>query len=125
MAKIQFKQIQTEDRNLSLVQDNIEDIANRLQQGVFFGGVVLNNQANISVVPAPSNQSPFIALTSGQDNNIAHGLGRQVQYWLTFDKDTNTTVWRVEPTTDQERENEKSYMRLQCATTCNVILWVN
>lgn len=58
-----------------------------------------------------------VNLTSGQNNAIAHQLGRRPVGWKIVDIDTNTNVWKSSDSTVQ-------YLYLDCGSNCTVSLVV-
>lgn len=96
----QLKQIQTSDRDLQLAQSNIAGLFNAIQQGPFFGGVILSQ-----------------SLKTGKDNVITHGLGRQAQYWFLLDLQNQAAVWRT-------AWNDQT-ITLLCSADCSAKVWVS
>jgi hypothetical protein len=93
-----FKKIVTADKNLQLIQDNIQSAFN---ESLFFNGSLLTD---VSV------------LTS--QTTIKHGLGRVPKIWVICDQDENSVVWR-----SQESSNLNLY--LTASSDCTVSLWVS
>lgn len=93
--------IQTPDKNIQLIQDNIDKAITPLQAIPMVGGNVIAG----------------VSLMSGQDNQVAHKLGRTVRYFIIMNLNADSTVWQT--------GMSESYLTLQCSADCTVTLWVN
>lgn len=60
--------------------------------------------------------SKDIDLVTGQDNLIAHRLGKEVTGWLVTNVTVSVAIWRV------ESSDESKYLSLRCGTNCTVRL---
>ena len=70
MATKPLKKLNSKDRIINLLQDNVEDAINSIIKDQF-------NNANILT---------DIVLVAGQDNTINHKLGRELQGWQVIRK---------------------------------------
>lgn len=104
-----FKRIITDDKNLQLVQDNIDAALIPLQSNLMTGAKVINN----------------VSLTSGQDNLIPHQLGRTPVIFFIGNLKLNSVVWSPVTTTLSGSNWSASQINLRCSTSCVVTLWVN
>ncbi len=96
-----FKTINVADKNIQLIQDNVGTALTPLQAIPMVGGNMLTS----------------IDLTSGQDNKVAHKLGRTPQFWILARQNADSRVW--------ESDADSSFLVLQCSNSCTVSLWVN
>lgn len=126
MAIQNFKQINTSDKNLQLIQDNVQQAISALQQSsridqpgqpaqasstitsAFLGGQVLSN----------------VKLSSGQDNLVPHLLNRTPYIWVLAGQDTNAAVWSP-VSTQLNASMNGTYINLRTSATCTVSLWVS
>jgi hypothetical protein len=83
MAAKVFRTLNTDSRDLNLVQDNINNVLVPLLKDPYLDGINIIN----------------IDLIAGQDNLINHKLGRDLQGWIVVDKDQFTDIKRVANTT--------------------------
>jgi len=104
MAIKRFKKLNTSDRDQNLIQDNIEDAINSIVLTAFLNGNTLEN----------------VALVTGQDNSIAHKLGKKLQGWVVIGQDTAAVVY------DNQSANNTPSLTLLLKTTvnCTVKLYV-
>lgn len=101
MAAPVFSSINTPDKNLQLIQDNITKTTTPLLAMPMVGGNTLTG----------------IALVAGQDNQVPHKLGRTSQYFIVIQQSADSTVWQVSA--------NSTYIVLRCSADCTVGLWVN
>lgn len=101
MGAPSFSSINTPDKNLQLIQDNITKTITPVLAMPMVGGNTLTQ----------------VSLVSGQDNQIPHKLGRPSQYFLVIQQNANSNVWQVSA--------DGTYIVLRCSASCIVSLWVN
>lgn len=73
------------------------------------------------VLKLPITDGVFIQdleLVSGQDNPIAHKLGRKPVLWFLGGQNANANVWQV------STEQPDIYLNLRASANCTVSLWV-
>jgi hypothetical protein len=95
-----FKQVNTNDQNLQLIQDNVSAAIQPLDTAPLTRGNLFTD----------------IALTSGS-NQIAHKLGRAPTRWVITDINAAVTVYRTSWDT--------AYINLTASGACTISLWVN
>src|ERR1041385_2426145 len=117
-GKTSLRTIQSDNRDLNLVQDNVNLALGQIQDTPFSGG-------NLPTSSTSTQKVQTVALAAGQSNLIPHGLGRAAQYFVLLGQDTNTNVWREVPTGIGAELQEKNFIDLRCGTDCNVKVWVN
>lgn len=88
------------NKNLELIQANVESALTPLQQSPLTGGNLLTD----------------VLLTSGVDNKLSHRLGVTPTLWALVRQDTNTTVWEVSA--------DARFLTLRCGANCTVSVWV-
>lgn len=130
---VAFKQINTDDQNLELIQDNVNDAlrdnTTQIQKTTQGGKTVFVT----SQVSPPFSGGIFlfdVSLTSAVDNLVSHGLGRRPKLWVVSYQTVNTTVWAVQTTALATsglttRDSSDVYLNLWCGTSCVIHLWVN
>lgn len=104
-----LKRISTTDKNLQLIQDNVESALIPLQGMPMVGGGLLQN----------------IVLTAGQDNLVPHNLGRSPKVFFIGSLDTNSVVWNPTSPAINNQKSNSTVINLRCSTTCTISLWVN
>jgi hypothetical protein len=128
-----FKTINTSDKTLQMLQDNIQAA---LPQERVTHSTLTTGTGGAPVISITQAASPFLtgnlitaALTSGQDNLIPHGLGRTPKVWFVARLDTNTNVWEATTSALATSSGNQSatdlYLNLKCGTSCNVTVWVS
>jgi hypothetical protein len=95
-----FKQVNTNDQNLQLIQDNISAAIQPIDTAPLTRGNLLTN----------------LPLTSGS-NSIAHKLGKVPTRWVITDIDAAVTVYRS--------SWDNAYINLTASGACTISLWVN
>lgn len=98
---ISFRKIPTQDKDLQLVQDGIQNALSQIQGSPFIGGNLL----------------PGVVLASGSNNAVPHKLGRVPQVWVLCGQNANSTVWAT--------SSDSTLLNLSCSAACTVTLWVN
>lgn len=93
--------IPTPDKNLQLIQDNVQ---RALDQS--------SAMANGTVLGSPTKR---IALASGS-NTLPHGLATPPQYWTLLDIDAAATVYRS--------AWDSKTITLVASAACNVLIWI-
>ncbi len=96
-----ISQIITDDKNLQLIQNNVNNSLKPLESSPMNGGVVLNN----------------VSLTTGQDNVVQHTLKHTPTLFLVGNLDSNSVVWMT--------ASNSSTITLQCSASCKISLWIN
>jgi hypothetical protein len=97
-----FQIIRTQSDETNRIQDNIKSALDPVLRLPISDGVFIQD----------------VSLISGQDNPVAHKLGRRVVLWFLGGQDTNANVWQV--STDQP----EIYLNLRASSNCTVSLWV-
>jgi hypothetical protein len=97
-----MKTVQLGDSAISRFQDNAAASANQYANCPLLGGTLLEG----------------ISLTSGQDNQVSHTLGKAYRLWFPVKQDTNATVW------EQASADNTKFINLHCSASCTVSLWV-
>lgn len=118
-----LKRILTEDKNIQLIQDNVDQALSPLQGSPLSSGTLLSTQTNANKQEVP------IAITSGQDNLIQHRLGRQIQYWIVSELNVSATIWspatsKLSNSAGTPQSSNSSYLNLWCSSNCTVSLVV-
>lgn len=103
-----LKRILTEDKNIQLIQDNVDQALTPIQNSAMSDSALLTG----------------INLVSGQDNLVQHKQAKQLQYWILSGINAQSTVWS--PTTSKlsGASSNSSYLNLRCSTSCVVNLVV-
>lgn len=104
-----LKRILTQDKNIQLIQDNVEEALIPLQSLPMVNGVLIKN----------------VVLRSGQDNLIPHTLGRFPQIYFIGNRDTNSSIWNPITAALNNQKSNSSVINLWCSTTCTIALWIN
>lgn len=98
-----FKTFRIDDQQASRFQDNVSDFTSQLENKLQLDSVIIKD----------------VVLTTGQDNLIAHKLGREYQGWQLIDKDANSDVWRTPGAT-----NKDLFLTLQSTANCTISILV-
>jgi len=104
-----LKRILTQDKNIQLVQDNIEEALIPLQSSPMANGVLIKG----------------VTLVALQDNLIRHTLGRFPQIFFIGNLDSNATVWNPTSASINNQKSNSSVINLRCSSACTIALWVN
>ncbi len=105
-----LKRIQVaDDKNLQLIQDNVDAAITPMQAIPFVGGTVISAKA----------------LVTGQDNLVAHKLGHPVNVWSVIRQSANSVVWEQSSTQLGNESTDKNFINLRCSANCTVSLWFN
>lgn len=131
-----FSQVNTPDKNLQLIQSNIQSALSGLQAS----NVTTVTYPNGTTAPPKITQAPgtapfsngnviAIPLTSGQDNLVPHGLGRVPSYWVIVRLNANTTIWEMAtaslPSPAGTKQSATSqFLNLWCSASCQASVWV-
>lgn len=102
-----IKRINTQDRDMQLIQDNVEGAISPLQSAPLSGGIV---------IPA--------SLVASQDNLISHNLGRRPMFYLISIPNVQSTIWSPVTSSLSGSNVNSTYINLRCSTTCTVSLWI-
>lgn len=106
---VPLKQIISQNQDLQLVQGNIIDALKPLDATPFAGGNFLTS----------------VALTSGGDNLIEHGLGRVPQIFVVANLDSDARVWSPTSAQLNGARWDRRVINLRCSSNCTISLWVN
>jgi hypothetical protein len=98
---MQFRQINTPDKNLQLIQDNVQSAIVQLSQTPFVGGVLLSS----------------LQLTASAPVTVAHGLGRAPTVWIVCGKNSNSNIWSTTATA--------TTITFSCSANTVANIWVN
>lgn len=104
-----LKRIMTDDKNIQLIQDNVDAALIPIQTALMATAKVITN----------------VTLTSGQDNLIAHQLGRTPTIFFIGNLKVNSVVWSPTTTTLHGSNWDSTRINLRCSTTCVVTVWIN
>lgn len=105
-----LKRINTQDQDLSLVQDNVDNALTPLQSQPMVDGRLIST----------------VSLVAAQDNLVEHGLGRTPQLFFVGNLDQDTAVWNA-PSNSlflNGAKSNKQYINLLCDVSCTIALWV-
>ena len=99
MAK-SYRRVQSEDRVVNQIQDNIQDVLNDLVKTQILNNIIIKD----------------INLTSGTLNVINHKLGRNPLGYVIIKKNANSTIW------DEQQNSTTSdrTVKLRCSANCIV-----
>lgn len=101
MSQVNFTTLNTPDKNLQLIQSNIQNALAQIQNTEFLGGVYLTG----------------VVISSGTPLTISHGLGRIPVIWVVGDKNANSNIWRSAWT--------NTTITLNASVNCTISVWVN
>ena len=128
-----FKQLNTNDRFLQMLQANIAaSLPAETTKLAITTDSAGAQQAQRSTAPDLFSGGTLIsvALTMGQDNLVPHGLNRLPVVWVIMGQDTNATVWS--PTTaslanasGQAQSANSTFINLRSSSNCTISVWVN
>lgn len=104
-----LKRILTSDKNIQLIQDNVEEALIPLQVVPMVKGTLIDN----------------VVLTAGQDNLIQHTLGRFPKIFFIGNLDANSVVWNPPSPAIMGQKYNSSVINLRCSSSCTVSLWIN
>lgn len=96
-----FKEINTNDQNLQLIQDNIAAAIKAIEVGPLTSGKLLKD----------------LSLKSALDNVVPHYLGRFPQLVLPAMPNAQSTVWLL--------SMDSKNITLKCSADCVVSVWIN
>lgn len=94
-----FQTINTTDKELQKIQDNITTAITGIEAKPFLGGVLLSS----------------VSLSSGT-NQIAHTLGKRPTLWVICDLSAAATIYRT--------ASDTKFLTLQASAPCTISLWV-
>lgn len=94
-----FQTINTTDKDLQKIQDNVTIAVTTIETKPFMGGVLLE----------------AVTLASGS-NQIAHTLQRRPRIWVICDSTAAATIYRT--------ASDSNFLTLQSNAACTVSLWV-
>ena len=104
MAVKSFKKLNSADRNLNLVQDNIETFSIPLVKNPLLDGQLIEDQE----------------LVTGQDNIINHKLGRVLRGWLIVRQNAAADIYDTQA--DNSLPNLTLWLR--SSADCTISLYV-
>lgn len=96
-----LKRVITTDKNIQMIQDNVDAALSPLQSSPFVGGVLLGS----------------IALTTSQ-TSVPHGLGHVPKIFTLCGLNANSVVWSSKP-------SDTTNLYLTASAACTVSLWVS
>lgn len=112
MALREFKKIDSDQRELIKIQDNVKEFLNRLNP-VTLDGIFLEQVQNSS--------GQLVDITIGTSTTLVpHGLGRAFQGWHLMDIRGDARVWRDATVTT----NLDLFLPLRASASVVVKLWV-
>lgn len=130
-----LKKIQSADRDLNLVQDNVDSAFRDLERVDFLTAAGLNTASPTFTLAKGS--LPFLGgvviqslpLISGQDNLVPHALGKAPSYWMMVRKNANADVWeavtsKLVDSSGVSQSVNRSYINLKCSANVTITLWV-
>jgi hypothetical protein len=94
-----FKQINTADRDLQLIQSNIENAISQVISSALLNGRLIND----------------ISLVSGS-NKVEHKLNRVPQGYIITEQNASTIVYAS--------AKDDKFISLESSVTCKVSLWI-
>lgn len=102
---IKYERHRTDDTNLTLVQDRIEEVVLSLQSSGIIDGRLIS----------------AIEFAAGATKNVYHGLGRKYQGYITVSVNAKAVIEVV----DSENINPTQYIALKSdGVACTASLWV-
>lgn len=104
-----FTQIITNDKNLQLIQSNINNALVPLQNAPLTSGLLLSG----------------ISLKSGQDNLIPHSLGRTPIVAIASIPNVSTNIWNPDSASLNGQNWSTTMINLWCSNSCIVSVWVS
>lgn len=120
-----MKQINASDRVVQTIQDNavsaIKAIETATQINVTLGA---QSTTSISGPFTGGNLITGVTLTSGQDNLIAHKLGRMPKIYVITNLNVNSVVWSPVSTQLANQSSSAQYLNLRASVTAVVDVWV-
>ena len=99
-----FRKINTGDRQLNQVQENVEQFTQVILNAPIVNGVLLTD----------------ICLEAGISNEITHKLGRKPLGWMIVRKRSDSRIWDLQDT----NQNPSLTLSLACSHDTNVDVWV-
>lgn len=104
-----LKRILSQNKDVQLIQDNVDTALTPLQNSLFQSGNLLSS----------------INLVAAQDNLIQHKLGHSLQIWILCGQDSNSTVWSPVSSSLGGLSSNAQFINLWCSSNCTVSLWVS
>lgn len=104
-----LKKINTGDRDLELIQSNVEAALKPSDMSPFVGGVWLTS----------------LSLTSGQDNLIEHGLARTPLVIVAAVPNVEASIWSPVSNSLSGSNADRVFINLRASASCVVNVWVN
>lgn len=101
-----LRKVITQDKNLQLIQDNVDDAIRPLQKSPLSGAIVVSN----------------VNLIAGQDNLVSHGLGTAPSLWMLAALNANSVIWSQGSTELSNLSSNRLYINLRCTANCTVNL---
>lgn len=128
-----FQTINTSDKELQKIQDNIQTAlpsdSSKLVITVDSAGNTVISRSKIPFLFSGGSLVK-LALKSGQDNLVPHGLNRTPQMWLICGIDAQAILWS--PASSQLTDSSGiaqsangSYINIKTSASCNAVIWVN
>lgn len=103
------KQINTSDKDLQLIQSSVAQVVDPIEKKPFVKGNLVTN----------------VALVTGQDNLVSHGLGSNVTTWAVASLKNNAIVWEEATAKLGGASANDKFINLKCSANCTLSIWVN
>lgn len=104
-----FKRIRTDDRELEMIQDNIESAFRPIVASDIVPGLLLKD----------------VILRAGQDNLVAHTLARMPQLWHVVRIDAAANLYEYPSIELGGLTLTSRFINLRTSADCKVSLWVS
>ena len=102
--RIELQRLKSDDELLTRLQDNIQTALSELGNIPLMGGRLVLD----------------VALTTGGDNVVNHGLDRPLTGWIAVRNSAQSTLWD----TQGANPTPSRTLTLRTSATCTVNLWV-
>ena len=99
-----FGRVLQADVDVTLSQDRMQEVTDFIERCSLIDGKLVSDAE----------------LTTGQDNEVGHGLGRIPQGYIVVDRNANSVV----STSSTLNRNPKNSLILNCSANVTVSLWV-
>lgn len=103
-----LRKINTGDRDLELIQANVDESLKKLEVAPLTGGNLLAD----------------LALATGSDNLVQHGLGYTPSLILVFAPSADAYVWSPTSTQLAGARANATYINLRASAACVASVWV-
>lgn len=96
--------LQSLDIDATFAQDRIQEITDFIERSSLIDGKLVSD----------------VELTTGQDNDVAHALGRKPQGYIVVNRNADSVVF----TSSTLNRNPKNSLILNCSANVTISLWV-